>query len=522
MESTERTDKKQNSVARKLLYRCVCGVEFEVGLDSGGKCTSCQRMVQPEALRTAMNATVSITSLDDSSHASHLEFQDSEDIRHESYGHFRLDSKIGTGGMGAVYRALDTSLQRFVAVKVMRNPSHCSDARIAAMLREAIAQARLNHPNVVTIYYVGREGEEPFLAMELLPGPTLADRIRSEGTIPYSEAIRFAIQVVSALEHASQFGIVHGDIKPANLLLTTENNIKLSDFGLSSLSNGGKAEMVSGTPAYLAPELLNGQSSIQSDMYALGVTLFELVFGRPPFQLQGETVRERLRTHETATIDLPSVWPSNIPREFANVIAKLLAKTPSERYDTYESLLADLRSIQPVSTTTAGLAPRMMAYATDQAFLLFCLLPFALIIVLLTDESLERYQWIVPIVAFVSLIVPAVYLTLIHRGWRSLGRYLFQLRIVEENGLAPRREQLVTREVLRNALAWFGPLVIYVSLYYDWIGRIPDLLLVSFVASDAAVTILRKDRKALHDYLCHSRVVLATDRQNSSKTELNS
>jgi tRNA A-37 threonylcarbamoyl transferase component Bud32/uncharacterized RDD family membrane protein YckC len=503
---------------KRLLYRCVCGTEFHVQLEQGGKCPKCHRIVQPEALRTAMSATVSISGLEEPCHISHLELHSIDEVQQEQYGHFRLDKKLGNGGMGSVFRALDTSLQRFVAVKVMRQSGKDLDFRVAAMLREAIAQARLNHPNVVTIYYVGREGEEPFLAMELLPGPTLAEKMRLEGPVSYGDAIRYGIQVASALEHAHQFGIVHGDVKPANLLLTSEQDIKLSDFGLSSLPSNEKPGVVSGTPAYLAPEVLDGTVSTQSDMYALGVTLFELVFGRLPFALHGETVRERLSTHLTATIDFPAEWPNHIPREFATIISKLLAKTPEERYASYQELRTDLRSIQPVSTTTAGFAPRLMGYIIDQLMFLVCLSPFALTILFLSvrDDNNQfktrGLYWMIPIIAFASLVVPAVYLLLVYRGWRSLGRYLFQLRIVEENGLPPRREQLVTREVLRNALAWLGPLVIYMSLFYEQIGRWPDLILALFLAADAGIILLRKDRKALHDYLCHSKVVLATNR----------
>jgi len=354
--------------------------------------------------------------------------------------------------------------------------------------------------------------------MELLPGPTLAEKMKLEGPVSYGDAIRYGIQVASALEHASQFGIVHGDVKPANLLLTSEQDVKLSDFGLSSLPSNEKPGGVSGTPAYLAPEVLNGSVSIQSDMYALGVTLFELVFGRLPFVLHGDTVRERLSTHLTATIDFPSEWPNHIPREFATIISKLLAKTPEARYESYEELRSDLQSIQPVSTTTAAFAPRLMGYIIDQLMFLACLSPFAFTILFLSvrdDDNQFKTRglyWLIPIIAFVSLIVPAVYLLLVYRGWRSLGRYLFQLRIVEENGLPPRREQLVTREVLRNALAWLGPLVIYISLFYEQIGRWPDLILALFLAADAGIILLRKDRKALHDYLCQSKVVLATNR----------
>ncbi|MCU0715749.1 MAG: RDD family protein [Pirellula sp.] len=182
----------------------------------------------------------------------------------------------------------------------------------------------------------------------------------------------------------------------------------------------------------------------------------------------------------------------------------------------YDELMSDLQSIEPVSTTTAGMASRAMAYIVDQVFLLFCLLPFAIVILLLRDKAFKAFQWMVPIIAFISLIVPAIYLTFIYRGWRSIGRYLFQLRIVEENGLSPRRQQMVTREVLRNAISWIGPLVIYLTLYYEGVGRWPDLALVLFVATDAALAIFRKDRQSLHDYLSRTRVVLATEKQSSS------
>jgi uncharacterized RDD family membrane protein YckC len=471
-----------------------------------------------------MSATVSISNLHQEDEIHHFEVDESEQQTRQIYGHFRLDRKLGSGGMGAVYRALDTSLQRYVAVKVMRNANQCVDSRIASMLREAVAQARLNHPNVVTIYYVGRQDEEPFLAMELLSGPTLAEKLRSEGSIPYAIAVRYAIQVASAMNHASQFGIVHADIKPGNLLIAGEGRIKISDFGLSRIqSDPDLKSSFSGTPAYLAPELIQGEAiSIQSDIYALGVTLFELVFGRVPFELVGESVRERIETHLLAPVEYPVVWPNAIPREFANVINRMLAKDPGDRFENYEELLDELKLIAPVSTTTAGLALRAMAYCIDQLALLLCISPFAFAILFINSDSpmVRGYQWITPIIAFLSLIVPAVYLALIYRGWRSIGRYLFQLRIVDENGLPPRREQLVSREVLRNAFAWFFPLLFYLDPNRDEghiVSRSLEIALVLFLAVDWATTLLLKGRKSLHDYLCRSRVVLAVDRGTESQ-----
>ena len=507
-----------------LVYHCVCGTEFRVDPMLGGECTNCKRIVQSEAIRHAMSATVSISNFQSEEDVHHFELDEKGNLINRLYGHFRIDHKLGSGGMGAVYRALDTSLQRFVAVKIMRNVNHCVDSRIAMTLREAVAQARLNHPNVVTIYYVGRQDEEPFLAMELLVGPPLSEKLKSEGAIPYADAIRYGIQVASALRHASQFGIVHADIKPANLLIAGVGRIKLSDFGLSRIQNEpGQPTNVSGTPAYVAPELIQGNPiSIQSDMYALGITLFELVFGRLPFELVGTTVRERIETHLTAEVAFPSVWPSAIPREFAGFILRLLSKNPKDRYATYDELLADLKSIEPVSTTIAGVAPRAAAYAIDQLFLLVFIAPFAILILLLNSDwanvsVLRNYQWATPIVAFASLIVPAVYLTMIFRGWGSIGRYLFQLRIVEVNGLRPRRQQLVTREVLRNSFAWFSPLALYVNSSNSILTPVFAVALVLFPCIDSTMILLLKGRKSLHDYLCNSRVVLAVDREKEPK-----
>jgi eukaryotic-like serine/threonine-protein kinase len=499
--NTAESDANTKYQAKQLgfVYHCVCGFEFRIDPEVGGECPQCKRIVQPEAIRTAMSATVSLAIFPGEQESDvnlhHFEVDDDQHLANRLYGHFRIDRKLGTGGMGAVYRALDTSLQRYVAVKVMRNANHCVDSRIAMLLREAVAQARLNHPNVVTIYYVGRQDEEPFLAMELLPGPTLAEKLKSDGTIPYADAIQYAIQVASALKHASKFGIVHADIKPANLLISGEGTIKLSDFGLSRIQNApDQSTTVSGTPAYVAPELMQGSPiSIQSDMYALGVTLFELVFGRHPIELVGTTLRE-----------------------FAGPIRTLMAKNPSDRYSSYDELMLALKRIEPVKTTPAGFALRSMAYGIDQLMLLLFFVPFAFTIWFLNNAIAFRdYQWISHIVAFVSLMVPAVYLILIYRGWRTLGRYLFQLRIVEENGLLPRREQLVTREVLRNSFAWFVPLVVYVDPSFQpdhLMSRIIQFLFALFLAIDWATTLLLKGQKTLHDYLCHSRVVLAVDR----------
>lgn len=503
-------------VIKDHVYHCVCGYEYRVEPDRGGQCPLCFRRVSGEALQDAYEATVSLSSLQSSARDCEVDLAPLDAMSDQIFGHFKLEKQLGQGGMGAVYRALDTSLQRYVAVKVMRKKGDDSTQRVNDMLREAVAQARLNHPNVVTIYYVGRQQEEPFLAMELLPGPTLAERIRRQGPIPYPEAIRYALQVASALRHATIFDLIHADIKPANLILAGENRIKISDFGLArmdSVDGRGSGNSLAGTPSYVAPELLSGGTySIQSDMYALGVTLFEMVFARLPIEPKGDSLQQKLGTLLAAQIDFPTPWPNAIPLEFRNFLQRLLARNPEDRFATYDQLLDALKDIAPVSTTAAGFAPRLMAYTVDQACLLAAMAPFAISIFSIQASGAQSRQLLIPILAFASLVVPALYLFLIYKGWPSLGRYLFQLRIVEEHGLPPRREQLVPREVLRNAFAWFFPLALYISLQSVSISKGIEYSLIGVLGLNSIALFLLGRRKALHDYLCHSNVVLAVNK----------
>jgi uncharacterized RDD family membrane protein YckC len=358
-----------------------------------------------------------------------------------------------------------------------------------------VAQARLNHPNVVTIYYVGRHQEEPFLAMELIEGLTIAERLKG-GPIDYAEAIKIALEVVDALEHAHVFQIIHADIKPNNLLMGPNGNIKLSDFGLARIvSSEPEDRPAAGTPAYLAPELVDGQAaSIQSDMYALGVTLFEMVFSRLPFQLTGTTLSERLQTHKLAAIEFPNPWPATIPNGFRSVIMRLLDKDPKRRFENYAELRGELQAVRPAATTIAGLSARAVAYAIDQATLLLGLAPFASVIVYLATRDIE-YQWLMRLVALASVVVPGIFLYAMRQGVPSLGRYLLQLRICEENGLPPGREQLLTREILRNLLAWMIPLGAYFSLDYPPIFLIFVRIFGVFLLAELICLLFTRQRR---------------------------
>jgi uncharacterized RDD family membrane protein YckC len=441
--------------------------------------------------------------------------------------------------MGTVYRALDTSLERYVAVKVLRQ-SNSSGSSVSGgpgyndrLRREAVSQARLNHPNVVTIYYVGREGEEPFLAMELLPGPTLQERL-ADGPLPYDELILYANQVVKALAAADLSGLVHGDIKPSNLLMAGPGQVKLSDFGLSRRSGSARSDgSISGTPNYIAPELIDGQPpDRRADMYALGVTLFELAFARRPFALKGSSLHERLLSHQTATIEFPEKWPAELPESFRDVLARLLAKHPDDRYQDYGQLQDALQSVAPIGSTLAGRPARFIAWAVDMSCLFLLQAPLVLPNLAMTLVAMDSYNefelpvpygWVRFLLGCLALVgwigVPGLALWWDLKRWRTPGRYLMQLRVVDVHGLPPPTRVLIARSILRYLEFWIGavfslPLV----LSFPIATAVAKVLARLWIVVDG-VFVFGPTRRPLHDRICRTHVVL--DERSSRKFQFN-
>ncbi len=310
------------SPERQILYRCTCGHQLKLDTSIGGFCPNCDQTVSPKMLKHDLAMTMTINpgkmpaGAVASSQADEKSFdrvltgplgetrqdtgpfsdEDPKLLIGKSYGHFELVEPLGRGGMGQVYRGLDKSLQRYVAVKVLRsgigssNMSSSSDREVDSLLQEAVAQARVTHPNIVTIYYVGKQEGDPFLAMELVNGNPLSKLI-SAGQLTFSHITPIALQVANALKFSYELDIIHGDIKPSNILVQANGMTKLSDFGMARRASDKSDGRLGGTPNYIAPELLTGaKPSIQSDMYALGVTLYEMTFGRLPVTLSGTTI----------------------------------------------------------------------------------------------------------------------------------------------------------------------------------------------------------------------------------------
>jgi serine/threonine-protein kinase len=275
-------------------------------------------------------------------------FPEVDDLENQELGQYRMETVIGRGSMGRVYRAQHLGLSRTCAIKVMNPGLVARQPEIRERFwAEARAVANLVHPHVVTIHNLGTDRGYHYIEMEFVPGGiSLKEALADAGSYEPVRASTLVRQVVLALGAAHQSGLVHRDVKPSNVLLTADGKAKLADFGLvrhlSELELAGVP--VAGTPAFMAPELFEGiPASHQSDIYAVGVMYYTLLSGRLPFA--SDQIARLIRLHRDAPVpDLKEVVPG-IPETVAGVLARCLAKRPEQRYATAEELADDLETI---------------------------------------------------------------------------------------------------------------------------------------------------------------------------------
>ena len=268
---------------------------------------------------------------------------------------------IGRGGMGRIFRATDTTLGRAVAVKVL-DERHAQDPSVRERFtREALAVARLSgNPNIVAIYDVGVHRERPFIVMEYLAGGSLEQKIRAEGMQSPRDALEWLEQAANALDAAHREGVVHRDVKPANLLLDRYGRVHVADFGIASAAGLGSLTQtgtVLGTASYLSPEQALGErTTAASDLYSLGIVAFELLTGRRPFE--GGSVAAEAAAQVTGTVPLVREVNPGLPSELDPVFAKALAKEPARRYASAAEFVAALRdSLEVAAGTTRVMTP---------------------------------------------------------------------------------------------------------------------------------------------------------------------
>jgi serine/threonine-protein kinase len=268
---------------------------------------------------------------------------------------YRLETELGRGGMGTVFRATDLELRREVAVKILSATSQTSDGR-ERLVREARAAAALNHPHIVTIHDVGEAAGFPFLVMELVQGPRLSQARPTD----LARVVAIAAQICDALEHAHNNNIVHRDLKPDNVLLSSigdSGSVKLADLGLALPAYDARisrAGVIVGTASYMAPEQALGQTiDGRADLYALGVVLYELTTGRLPFT--GDDPLTIVSQHVHAPVVPPRVLRSDLPPALERIIIRLLAKDPAQRFnsasETRAALITSLETEDETVTT---------------------------------------------------------------------------------------------------------------------------------------------------------------------------
>ena len=276
-------------------------------------------------------------------------------------GRYRLRRELARGGMAAVWEAEDKVLTRRVAIKVLHPHLAGDDGFRTRFRREAVAAAKLAHPHIVTTYDTGRDADVAYIVMELVEGTTLARLLKAQGPLPVAKAVDVAVQVADALACAHSHGVVHRDVKPANILLREDGHVKVADFGIAKAGAGNdltRTGVVMGTAKYLSPEQVSGNpADAGSDIYALGIVLYEMLCGSPPFV--GDTELSTAVARLTAAPGSLRDRRQDIPRSLEAVVLRSLARDPAARFQTAEEFRSGLMAVDLDNaelTPPAGLA----------------------------------------------------------------------------------------------------------------------------------------------------------------------
>lgn len=429
--------------------------------------------------------------------------------------HFRIERRVGCGGMGAVYLAHDMSLDRQVAIKVLPDEYAVNPEAQERFIHEARAQARLVSPHIVRIYYIGRvpqaEGNgrgSLYFAMEYVDGGSLEGIVERRELLDPEKARVWMMQAVHGLRAAYAAGLVHRDIKPGNMLVDQHGNLKIADFGLAK-ATGAKpsstlAGTIVGTPLYISPEQVNNKPlDHRADMYSLGCAFYHLITGKPPFE--GEAPFDIISKHLRDTApSIVQTRPDVSPR-LGFVFDRLLAKTPDERFATHEELLAALEAAAPEAIEYAGFWQRGAAVAMDTA---------------IASALVALLRWPGIIVYLLYVIISHAY------GGQTLGKWALRIEVKRLDG----RPLGLLRALVRTAASLWGPIFLGVlilltqgiSALTTSIGKLAELeevkallgpvvatyVLHSLVyAGGIVLAAFNKRHRAFHDFCAGSHVL---------------
>jgi predicted Ser/Thr protein kinase len=400
----------------------------------------------------------------------------------QQLGHFRIERPLGAGGMGEVYLATDLALERPVAIKVLPAAVARDPVRRDRMVREARAQARIAHPNVGHIYFIGEEAGRLYFAMEYVAGETLAASVAA-GPLTVDDALSIIRSAALGLREAQRSGITHRDIKPSNLMIDGHGMVKVLDFGLVAGASGAPGTIASGpvaqtslggTPLYMAPEQARGEPvDFRADVYALGATLFHLVAGHPPFE--AETLDALLTKHASA--DRPTVprragQPRTTIAAIDALCSRMMAPAPADRFASYDELIRAIELASVEHMRPAGLWVRSMATGAD---LLIAVLLAAAVLVPVRLVLHGDDDGLGPSI----LVAYTIYaIALVARKGRTLGQWLFELEVAD---VATGKQPGLRRAAIRVGLPVAGPLTgsltSYVLRWYGYeLATVPGLV----------------------------------------------
>lgn len=272
-------------------------------------------------------------------------------MANQMIGRYELLEKRGEGGFGVLYKAMDTMIERVVALKVLHT-QHASNERISAWFRrEAKAMARLNHPNIVTIHNFEVVGDQHFIVMEYVEGNNLDEELKLHGPLPIDDAMKVVLQMVDGFGYAHDNGIVHRDIKPSNVMIDESRRVKITDFGIAKILGDTKLTRTgtgAGSIPYMSPEQIEGKPiDARTDIYSLGITLYQMITGKVPFTDESEFVVMRAHLDQKPTE--PSMLRPEVPSALETIVMRMLEKEPDSRYGSMKELSVELGRVSGTS-----------------------------------------------------------------------------------------------------------------------------------------------------------------------------
>ncbi|MEM7784731.1 MAG: protein kinase, partial [Planctomycetota bacterium] len=421
----------------------------------------------------------------------------------EMVGPYRLVRWLGSGGMGTVWEAIETTSGRRVALKRLSKTMAVDEKYVKRFVREAQLCAKVSHPKVTFIYGSGQQQGQPYIAMELMPGETLADVLKHSGPLEIGYATECVIDVAEGLTAAHEIGLIHRDVKPSNCFVDADRSVKIGDFGLSKSILGKdpnltRADTFMGTPTYAAPEQIRCEDVDQrTDVYAVGATLYSLLAGRPPFMGDALTVTAQIVTDEPPPI---SKFRDEVPKPLEKIIAKCLAKNPGKRFESLPDLkLALLPFTNRSDAAVANIGRRLAAFMIDQTIIQT--IHFALLVVFLLvwissmqfpanadSEQIqkliqERTQPLAPYFAAFLLVLSVIYFSFLEGFFgRGVGKLVMGLKTVNQEGQIPGLQLAFLRTIIIPCC--FGIPFLFQLYLLDRFGELNSYtMLIDFVAT---------------------------------------